>query len=278
MEHTVAKTNTKFQVPNNKFKIIKIWLRVSLMAVQGQLLNGYASLLFITGKIVRFALYFIFLSAILSGSASLLIYTKEQAIFFFLSFTFFDTLIQTIFRGIYQFRPLVVSGDFDLDLLKPLPSYFRPLFGWVDILDAITIIPFSIYTLWFVLNNQLIAGWSSVLLFLILLINSFLLAFAINLIIASIGILTTEIDHLIMIYRDVEAMARFPTDIYKPLIQTGLTFIIPITILITVPTKALLGIVSWNLFVVALGVTLFFLLFSVKFWQYALSKYTSASS
>lgn len=248
------------------------------MAAQSQLLTTWAGVLFISGKVVRFLLFFVFLFTVMSASGKMMAYSQTQIIFFFLCYTFIDVLIQTVFRGIYQFRPLVVSGNFDWDLLKPLPSFFRPLFGWADILDAITLVPLTGYIIYYIFVHSLVVDPISLISFFILFINAIIVAFSINLIIASIGILTTEIDYLTWIYRDVEAMARFPTDIYKKWIQTGLTFIIPITVLITIPAKALLGLLSWDLFLVALGVGVIFLFFSLRFWRYALSRYSSASS
>ncbi|MGB9911383.1 MAG: hypothetical protein ACPLKP_02140 [Microgenomates group bacterium] len=51
-----------------------------------------------------------------------------------LLFCLVDITVQFLFRGVYQLRSLVVSGNYDLDLLKPLLSFFRPIFGWTDIL------------------------------------------------------------------------------------------------------------------------------------------------
>ncbi|MGB9911382.1 MAG: ABC-2 family transporter protein [Microgenomates group bacterium] len=80
---------------------------------------------------------------------------------------------------------------------------------------------------------------------MILFFNALILAFAFHLFFCSVCVLTTEIDHLVWVYRDLTSMARFPTDIYNKGIRIILTFTIPVIILITVPAKALLGILSW---------------------------------
>ena len=81
-----------------------------------------------------------------------------------------------------------------------------------------------------------------------------------------------------MIYRDITNLGRFPIDIYKQPLQGILTYLIPVGIMITLPAKALMGLVSpW-------GVILSFLvgaaavLVSIRLWNFALTKYTSASS
>jgi len=259
-------------------KLIKIWLMYTSRALQSDLLTKWAGVLFIIGKIVRFLLFFVFLFAVLSAAKNLAGYNREQVIFFFLIFTLVDAMVQFLFRGVYHFRPLVVSGEYDLDLLKPLPSFFRPIFSHTDILDFVTLIPLWIYFLWFVFTNHLFSGVSDLILFFLLLINALILGFAFHLLVCGICVLTTEIDHLIMVYRDLTGMAHFPTDIYYKFIQYVLTFTIPVVILFTVPAKALLGLLSWQWVILAFVISGVFLWSSLKFWHYALSKYASASS
>ncbi len=259
-------------------RLIKIWLMFTSRAAQSALLNTWAGILFILGKIVRFLLFFAFLFAVLSATENLAGYNREQVIFFFLVFNLVDVMIQFFFRGVYHFRPLVVSGDYDLDLLKPLPSFFRPIFGYSDILDLVTLVPLWGYFLWFVFTNHLFTGVKDLILFFLLLGNALVLGFALHLLVCGVCVLTTEIDHLIEVYRDLTNMAKFPTDIYQKTIQVILTFTIPVVILISVPAKALLGLLSWQWVILAFGMSSLFLWGSLRFWRYALRKYSSASS
>lgn len=259
-------------------RLVKIWLMVASRAAQSQLLTGIAGILFIIGKIVRFLLFFVFLFAVLSSSQTLAGYSREQVILFFLVFNLVDISIQFLFRGVYVFRPLVVSGNYDLDLLKPLPSFFRPLFGWTDILDFITLVPLLGYFLWFIFAHQLFSGFADLVLFFLLLFNALLIAFAFHLFVCAVCVLTTEIDHLVWVYRDLTSMARFPTDIYQRGIQAILTFTIPVVILITVPAKALLGLLSWQWVIFSFLISGVFLFLSLRFWKFALKQYSSASS
>jgi len=265
MKHTVAKT-------------IKIWWHVALMAAQSQLSSGWSGIGFILGKIFRILLFFVFLFTILQTTKNLANYNQDQVIWFFLVFTFIDSLIQFVFRGVYQFRALVLSGNYDLDLLKPLPTFFRPLFGWADFQDLVILIPLVFSMAWFVITRHLVFSFPSLLLFLFLIIVSMSVALGLHLFIISLCILTTEIDHLVMIYRDVQALARFPTDIYAPVIQTVITYVVPIVVMITIPAKALLGPLS---FLTVASVCLFAALFcflAFRLWYFALARYSSASS
>lgn len=263
-----------------KFKIkrlLKIWLKMARMVILPDLVNPGAILLFVTGKVVRMLFYFTFLFSVTKASSGFLGYSKEEVILFFLVFIIVDSITQLIFRGVYVFRPLLIRGDFDLDLLKPYPSYFRPVFGRFDLADFITFFPFVVFSFWFMLRNNLIV-WENLVVFVLLLAVSLLLGFAFHLFVCSVGVLTLEIDHLIWVYRDLTSMARFPTDIYSGLIKFLLTFVIPVIILITFPAKGLLGLLSFSNILLAVLFALVGCYLSLKFWFWSLKKYGSASS
>jgi len=162
--------------------------------------------------------------------------------------------------------------------LQPLPSVLYPIFGWTDILDLLTLIPLSIYLLWYSFSGIISVKIIDFALFLFIFANSLLLAFSFHLLTCAVCVLTTQIDPLVWIYRDFSAMARFPTDIYQKSIQLVLTFFIPVIVIVTVPAKALLGLLSWPWVVFSFSICSVFLVGSFKFWQYALKKYSSASS
>jgi ABC-2 type transport system permease protein len=81
-----------------------------------------------------------------------------------------------------------------------------------------------------------------------------------------------------MIYRDLTSMGRVPIDIYREPMRTILTFVIPVGVMMTVPAKAFLGLLSPWVVIISfiLGVLFFFICFRI--WKVALTKYASASS
>ncbi len=237
-----------------------------------------AAILFIIGKIARFGFYYVFIFSVLAGTQELAGYSQTEVIFFFLIFNLVDVTIQFLFRGVYHFRFLVVSGDYDLELVKPLPSFFRPLLGHMDVMDFITLIPLSGFIIYYVAVRGLWSNLSFLIMFLLLFASSIVIGFAFHLAVCAVGILTTEIDHLIWVYRDLTEMARFPTDIYNRAIQHILTFVFPVVLLITFPAKAFLGLLSWRTVVVSVGVSGVLAFLALKFWYWSLKRYSSASS
>jgi len=248
------------------------------MAAQSQLTTVWAGLLFVVGKVLRFLFFFVFIFSILSRVKTIAGYSREQVILFYLVFNLIDVSTQILFRGVYRFRRLIISGDFDLVLMQPTPSFFRPIFGWSDIFDLTTLVPLIIYLSFFIFQNNFWNGSGTIILFFLLLLNSLVLAFALHLLVCAICVLTTEIDHLVMVYRDLTNMARFPTDIYQKPVVCFLTFTVPVVILMTVPVKALLNLLSWQTILLSFAITLVFLVGSLKLWKYAIRGYSSASS
>lgn len=254
----------------------KIWwllTRDSFSVVLGQ---KVALLFFLIGKLIRFGFFVGFLYFLVKGTNGFLGYNSNQIIFFFLIFNLVDVLAQFFFREVYRFRPKIVTGDFDLTLVKPANALFMSLLGGADIIDFITIPPllFAVYYV----GNLLHPNFSQIFIFLVLTLNGFLIATAFHIAVLALAIISLEIDHTIMIYRDLTSFGRFPVDIYKQPLQGILTYLIPVGIMITFPAKALMGLMSIGGIITSLIVGIVVILISFRFWNFALKKYASASS
>lgn len=233
-------------------------------------------ILFVFAKTLRFLFFFGFLFFLLKGTKTLAGYGQNQVIFFFLTFNVVDIFAQFLFREVYRFRPLVVSGDLDLVLVKPVNPLFRVLMGGADIIDLTTIIPLCIAV--YYVGSLLGPSSAQVALYLILILNGILVAMAFHIAVLALGVITFEIDHTILIYRDLNNLGRLPIDIYKQPLQGFLTYLIPVGIMISFPAKALMGLLTPSGAVFSLLFMAASIFLSLKFWNFALTKYTSASS
>ena len=213
------------------FYYFRIWLMMTKNSFLIVLSQKTVLGIFLIGKILRFVFFVIFLFFIITGSKTLAGYNINQGIFFFVSYMLVDVISQFLYREVYRFRPLVVSGDFDLVLVKPTSSLFRVLAGGADIIDFITIPPL-IFAVYFV-GRMLAPSITEVFYYLILILNALVIATAFHIIVLSLGIITLEIDHTIMIYRDLTSLGRFPIDIYKEPLRSALLYILPIGVMMT---------------------------------------------
>ena len=260
-------------------KILRVWLKwayLSFLSVFGA--NRLSALLFLLGKFVRFFFFLIVLLLFVGKAKVLAGYTLDQVIFFFLVFNLVDISAQFLFRGVYWLRSKLISGRFDYTLLRPVNPLFNVLFSHPDPLDLITLFFLIGFMVVFVLKRGLVANLSSVFLFFLLLVNAFILALALHIIVCAFGIITLEVDNAIWILRDLSRMGRVPVDIYAPPLRRILTFLTPVAIMITFPAKALMGILSWQGVVFSFVISSLFLGGAFWFWRFALTRYTSASS
>jgi len=272
-------TNSKIQMLSIVKRLayyFRIWLMMSRNSFITYLQSRAGAAIFLFAKTIRFFFFLGFLFYILKNTGNLAGYSLNQALFFFITFNVVDVFAQFLFREVYRFRPLIISGSFDLVLVKPINALFRSLMGGADLYDLITLPPL-IFTV-FYLGGQLNPSLLHTAYYILLLLNGLLIAAAFHIAVISLGIITLEIDNSIMIYRDIVSLGRLPIDIYKEPLRGMLTYLIPVGIMISFPAKALMGLMTTT------GIFLSFILggvlifSSLRFWNYALKQYTSASS
>ncbi len=258
-------------------KYFKIWLLTTTRVSQIAFVSRFGAIIFAIGKILRFGFFLFFLIILGTKTQAIASYSLWQIIFFFATFNLVDTTTQLFFREVYRFRSYVVSGEFDYVLTKPVSPLFRSLLGGSDVLD-LPMLALSIIFL--AVAAAKIGSFLSVLvlIYFLLVLNALLIALSLHIIVLAICLLTTEIDHTIMIYRDITQMGRLPTDIYRFPINFIVTFILPVGIMMTIPAKALMGLINWQLILSSFSIAIIIFLISLKFWNLALKNYSSVSS
>lgn len=257
-------------------RYFKIWLRMTINSIETIIASRFGVVVFVFGKVFKLIVFFGFIYFLFSGTNAILGYKKYQTLLFLMTFTFLGQAGQMFLREAYRFRGKLISGEFDFDLVKPVHPLLRNLAGGFDLMDLITM-PIIVYALIFVISN-LNYSISQLFLYILMLANGFLILVAIHIMVVALGVITTEVDHLVMTYRDIETMGRFPVDIYKEPLRQILTFAIPIGLMFTVPAKALLGLLSWQSIILSLLFGILITFFALKFWDFAVKKYSSASS
>lgn len=258
-------------------RYLSLWLKLTNQSFMREFLDRWNAGMFLFGKLLRFGFFTIFLFALFAKTSDIGGYTRYQMVFFFLTFNLLDTTAQLFYREVYRFRPMVVSGDFDLVLTKPMSALFRVLAGGADPLDLYMLFLYAGLLVYVIMQLGAVTA-VGVMAYLALLVNGLIIATGFHILVLALAIVTTEVDHAIMIYRDLTMMGRVPTDIYHQPIRAILTFVLPVGLMMTVPAKAFLGLLSpWT---VALSLVLGFLFFvlCLKAWRYALTRYSSASS
>lgn len=258
-------------------RYLKLWYLWSIYSAEIALQSRFGALLFVIGKFIRFGLFLFFIILISHRVQVIGGYTLWQVIFLYATFNFIDTLAQFFLREVYRFRYYIVTGEMDYHLVRPVSPLLRSLFGGGDILD----LPLLVVSVIFLIFSATQIGPIGLLhigIYLTLLINALLIALAFHIIVLSLGILTTEVENTLWLYRDLTAMGRIPIDLYKEPIRWVITFIIPVGVMMTFPVKAILGSLSLGLILLSIALSFCLLVVSLYSWKFALRRYSSASS
>lgn len=257
-------------------KYLLIWLILARNSFLIWLSNKKAIIIFLLGKSVRYTFYFLFLYYLFEATGGFSGYSKDDALFIATTFVLVDTFSQLIFRGVYTFRQLVISGDFDLILVKPVNSLYRVLLGSPDFVDLLMLFPIVIANIYFA--GQIGPGLVNIVFYFLALLFGLVISASIHIFLLAMAILIFEVDHMIMIYRDISSMARFPVDIYGQALQGLLTFVVPVGLMVFVPAKLLMGQMNYLIIILLMIYSFAATTLSLWFWKFALKKYTSASS
>ncbi len=256
----------------------RVWKFTASNALQQAFINRWSNVLFMVGKALRLGMALLVLWLVKENVTQFAGYTTDQVIVFFLTYQLIDLVAQVFYRGVYMFGQQVKHGDFDFLLAQPLSPLFRSLTGLPDINDTLFLIPNLVITFWLLTHLDLNITFTSFLWYLVLMVNSFLIATALHILVLVMGILTTEIDGIIWLYRDLTRMGQYPVTIYPELLKLALFIIIPVGVMVTIPAEVLINVNPRYTAVAALVFGPVFLWLSILAWKWGLKRYSSASS
>jgi len=92
----------------------------------------------------------------------------------------------------------------------------------------------------------------------------------------SMAFLFVKIDNLSYLMASIFDAARWPASIFRGALALLFTFVIPLAVMTTYPSLALLGRIGWSRFATATVVAAAFLALSRYAWVRAIRRYSSA--
>lgn len=253
---------------------IHIFFLLSKYSVATAIQNKIAAVFFTIGKLIRFGMFFFFIYYLVAHTKTIKGYTTDQAIMFFLTFNIVDSVSQTLYREVYRFRQLVVTGELNAILVKPYPTLLRVLMGGVDPMDLVISIGYVFIAAYFIHITPHTSSFA-VLNYWLLIINALIITTAFHIGVLGFGIITSDVDHSILIYRDVTSAGRFPLEIYREPLRSILTFVLPVGIMMSFPAQALFGRLGFFEGFIGVVITFGALGLALIFWNAALYRYQS---
>lgn len=260
-------------------KYLKVWWRLAQIRFKQLYLESRLDSIFLmSGKLVRFTFFLIFIVSLLSSTKELAGYSFYQTLLFFMTFNLVDITTQFLLRGTYNIQGMINNGSLDLFLTQPVNVLFRVFSDLIDLIDLATLVPVISILAVVILRLETPIGPEHLLFYLLLCVNGILIATSIHIFIIGMSTLTQEISSQIWIYRDLMTMGRFPVDIYSQTLQITLTFVVPIAVMVSFPAKVLLGVLQPSWIIGSFVIGLLFFAASLRFWRFALKNYTSIST
>jgi ABC-2 type transport system permease protein len=259
-------------------KYARIWRVLVLNSFKTQMATWFASAGYLLGKILRFGFFLAYLLGIFQHIPSLKGYSMPEVVLFFMTFNLVDVGAQFLFRGLYGVKVLIEEGDFDKILTQPAHALFRISVMGMDLLDLLTLIPIGIVTIWALAKLPHPVTAQQIFLYVLLMANALVMAYAFHVIIGALSVRTQEMEGAIWIYRDVMTLGRFPMNIYSEIIRGLFVTVVPVGIMVSFPSEALLGLLSLKSVLYACLLGGFFHLAAQGFWRRALRDYTSIST
>ncbi|MCK6571883.1 ABC-2 family transporter protein [Myxococcota bacterium] len=195
--------------------------------------------------------------------------------FFLLLRGVLDAFIEPNLRGLVE---KVRDGTLDFVLLKPADAQVLVSFArldpgrLVDILGATGLAGYALHRLGHVPS----AGELG--LALVATLSGLAMLYALWLCAAATTFFWVKIESLSYLLGALLDAGRWPAAVYRGWLRLVLTFVLPVTLMTTVPAEALLARAGWRPVAISAGLAVVFLWGSRRLWRFAVSRYTSASS
>lgn len=176
-----------------------------------------------------------------------------------------------IYANLTNLSEDINTGNLDYSLTKPVSALYLSSFRRHQY-DQIG-------TFFFGLGFIFYAGLSVNFVALsILILSGFLAFYSLILMVSTLSFFLTKLSAISSFHDIINTVLRYPVDILLGNRSGANLFLLPLTIIATIPAKIVLGKISPIFVTVELACTGLFFLLAVSFWKFAIKRYSSASS
>jgi ABC-2 type transport system permease protein len=177
-----------------------------------------------------------------------------------------------------RFMEHVREGTLDFVLLKPVSSQFMVSFRHFETVQSLLVVLGLVITVVGVAGLASAITLASAVAFALTLACGFVLIYALLLVLSTLAFWFVRVDNLLAIFWAFIDAGRFPVDIYPGWLRITMSTIIPVGIAVTVPAKAIAGLVDPASVVSIVAAAVIAFTVSRLFWRRGLRAYTGASA
>jgi ABC-2 type transport system permease protein len=170
------------------------------------------------------------------------------------------------------------SGSLDYVLLKPADSQFLVSSGGFDPYRMLDIVAGIGVCVWGFVSLGRWPGIDHVLAALLLLGTACWVLYSVWILVVSIAFFVVRLDNLAYLFMSLFEFGRWPVNMFRGATRILFTFVIPLALMTTYPTMALLGKLQLSTGIASVLGAAAFAMVARGVWVKALGHYTSASS
>jgi len=257
-------------------KVYKALLRLNLARLMIYRTNFYNMLISSLGYSFLSFFSIIFLT---HNNPVLFGWKREELI---LVMAFYNITIGGLFHMIFShnfhfFSETIHYGRLDSVLLKPLDSQFLLSLSRIAFVQVFRILIGIGVSIYIITTYHMTVTWFGILGFIIFSFFGLIILYSIWFIVMTLTVWNSRLSNLVDLLYHLNDFARFPPEMYR-FAKNYLFFVIPYTLIVIAPTKAILAKLSYLEMLATVFFTVFLFYFARKFWHHALKSYTSASS
>jgi ABC-2 type transport system permease protein len=172
----------------------------------------------------------------------------------------------------------VRKGDLDFILSKPMNSQFAMSVYKMNVSYIINLILVIAWFVYHLVHSGIELDIFRILLFPVMILSSVCIIYSTRVLFCTLSVIFTRADYIMYVWYQLYRFGTRPDSIYPMGIRFVIMSIMPFALIASVPAKWLIFHISWLWFFWSIFVGLLFLYFSHLFWNFALKRYSSASS
>lgn len=182
-----------------------------------------------------------------------------------------------IMPNLIVFWRLINQGTLDFHLLKPLSARFLASATNFEFDMIPRLIPILIIFYFFIFPTINVSS-SQWVYFILSLLLGIIIFYNFGFMVVTTCFWFVKIDSIQDFFNSSMDIGKYPADVFKNTPKLIFSYLIPTIFIAYYPTMILLGKNNWNIFLISFAAALLSSLISQWFWNFALKRYSSASS
>ena len=229
--------------------------------------------------VVFYLVNFLFFNIIYSYVDKIGVFSREDVIIFLIITYIVDGLYMFFFAGnLFPMNRLIVQGDLDFVLLKPIKSQFLISFRYVRTYALITIFALFFMLVYLSIIHPIEIYFYNWIFFFISMFLGMIIWYSIDFIISCLTFWFRNFSVGGWLSHEILKFASRPDSIYTGMIRKVMFSILPMAFVSSVPARILIYGVNWKYLLSQIVVTVVLFLATTLVWRYGLLRYESASS